>query len=173
MSSLWGVFLIVACFTVPLAAMFSRIYARNIDFDDKKSEQEHLREYFISFKDCAEKCREDCRVFGYNDRLKKCRLHRKLNMSSATKEEGWRYFDVLATDCQDILYQGLNNSGVYDIYPYGISSIPVKVFCDMDTMGGGWTTIQKRMDGSVTFDSNWINYKNGFGSSEAEVWIGK
>ncbi|XP_062567876.1 fibroleukin-like, partial [Saccostrea cucullata] len=156
----------------PLAAMFSRIYARNMDFDDKKSEQEHLREYSISFKDCTEKCQKDCGVFGYNDGLKKCRLHKKLHMSSTSEEEGWRYFDFLAKDCQDILYQGLNNSGVYDIYPYGIRSIPVKVFCDMSTMGGGWTTIQKRMDGSLSFDRNWIRYKIGFGSPEAEVWIG-
>ncbi|XP_062587936.1 angiopoietin-1-like [Saccostrea cucullata] len=174
MSNLLAVVFIAACFTVPLAAMFSRRYARSMDFDDKKSEDELLGEYSISFKDCAEKCGRDCGVFGYNERLKKCRLHRKLHKSSASDAEGWRYFfhDFLATDCQDLLDKGRTNSGVYDIYPYRISSIPVRVFCDMDTMGGGWTAIQKRIDGSVTFDRIWIDYKNGFGSPEGEVWIG-
>ncbi|XP_062566528.1 microfibril-associated glycoprotein 4-like [Saccostrea cucullata] len=80
--------------------------------------------------------------------------------------------DFLPRDCKELLDNDYTYTGVYDVYPYGISSIPVKVFCDMSTMGGGWTGIQKRMDGSVTFDRNWIDYKNGFGSSEAEVWIG-
>ncbi|XP_062585776.1 fibroleukin-like [Saccostrea cucullata] len=136
-----------------------------MDFDDKKSEGELLGEYSMSFKDCAEKCRGDCRVFGYNEGLKKCRLHRKLHKSSTSDEEGWRYFfhDFLPRDCKELLDNDYTYTGV---------SIPVKVFCDMTTIGGGWTAIQKRMDGYVNFDRNWIDYKNGFGSSEAEVWIG-
>ncbi|XP_061190418.1 ficolin-1-like [Saccostrea echinata] len=42
----------------------------------------------------------------------------------------------------------------------------------MDTLDGGWTAIQKRVDGSVSFDRNWAEYKNGFGEPEQEVWIG-
>ncbi|XP_062619246.1 fibroleukin-like [Saccostrea cucullata] len=42
----------------------------------------------------------------------------------------------------------------------------------MTTMGGGWTAIQKRIDGSVIFGRNWMDYKNGFGSPEQNVWIG-
>ncbi|XP_062619177.1 fibroleukin-like, partial [Saccostrea cucullata] len=48
----------------------------------------------------------------------------------------------------------------------------ISVYCDMTTMDGGWTAIQKRLDGSVTFDRNWTDYKNGFGSPEQNVWIG-
>ncbi|XP_062617331.1 ficolin-2-like [Saccostrea cucullata] len=42
----------------------------------------------------------------------------------------------------------------------------------MKTRGGGWTVIQKRVDGSLSFDENWAAYKNGFGTPEQNDWIG-
>ncbi|XP_061170838.1 fibroleukin-like [Saccostrea echinata] len=42
----------------------------------------------------------------------------------------------------------------------------------MDTMDGGWTAIQKRVDGSLSFDRTWTEYKNGFGDPEQNIWIG-
>ncbi|XP_062618637.1 microfibril-associated glycoprotein 4-like [Saccostrea cucullata] len=75
-------------------------------------------------------------------------------------------------DCNDLCEDGQTSTGVYDIYPYGTLTIPVNVFCDMSTMGGGWTVIQKRVDGSVSFDRNLEEYKNGFGSPERNVWNG-
>ncbi|XP_061190537.1 angiopoietin-2-like [Saccostrea echinata] len=42
----------------------------------------------------------------------------------------------------------------------------------METMDGGWTVIQKRLDGGLSFDRNWTEYKNGFGEPEGNVWIG-
>ncbi|XP_061177582.1 fibroleukin-like [Saccostrea echinata] len=42
----------------------------------------------------------------------------------------------------------------------------------METLDGGWTVIQKRVDGSVGFDRIWTDYKNGFGVPDQEVWIG-
>eukprot|EP00731_Ephydatia_muelleri_P029603 Em0021g126a len=40
------------------------------------------------------------------------------------------------------------------------------------TSTGGFTVIQRRVDGSVSFDSSWNDYKNGFGSLESEHWLG-
>ncbi|XP_062620647.1 fibroleukin-like [Saccostrea cucullata] len=42
----------------------------------------------------------------------------------------------------------------------------------MDTEEGGWTIIQKRINGDLSFDRNWADYKSGFGAPEHNVWIG-
>uniref|UniRef100_A0A8C5WWN0 Angiopoietin 1 n=1 Tax=Laticauda laticaudata TaxID=8630 RepID=A0A8C5WWN0_LATLA len=53
-------------------------------------------------------------------------------------------------DCADAYQAGFNKSGVYTIYVTNISE-PKKVFCNMETAGGGWTVIQHREDGSLDF----------------------
>ncbi|XP_076431751.1 angiopoietin-related protein 5 [Peromyscus maniculatus bairdii] len=62
-------------------------------------------------------------------------------------------------------------SGLYIIFPEG-SSYPFEVICDMDFRGGGWTVIQKRMDGTVDFRRPWCDYLDGFGDLLGEFWLG-
>ncbi|XP_062613112.1 ficolin-2-like, partial [Saccostrea cucullata] len=79
---------------------------------------------------------------------------------------------MVRADCKDLLENGHTNSGVYEIYPNDNDPRPLSVYCDMTTMGGGWTVIQKRVDGSLSFNKDWETYKIGFGSPEQNVWIG-
>ncbi|KAL7742351.1 hypothetical protein ACLKA6_018987 [Drosophila palustris] len=64
------------------------------------------------------------------------------------------------------------SSGIYDILVPKFSSEPFKVACDAETRDGGWTIILRRIDGSVNFNRNWTEYKNGFGNLDGEYFLG-
>jgi len=45
-------------------------------------------------------------------------------------------------------------------------------YCDTITDGGGWLVIQRRKDGSVNFNRDWVDYEEGFGTLTGEFWYG-
>uniref|UniRef100_A0AAG5DAU4 Fibrinogen C-terminal domain-containing protein n=1 Tax=Anopheles atroparvus TaxID=41427 RepID=A0AAG5DAU4_ANOAO len=52
------------------------------------------------------------------------------------------------------------------------STNPFEVYCEQSAYGGGWTVIQHRTNGSVDFFRNWAEYREGFGSTTGEHWLG-
>nr|XP_023646643.1 fibrinogen alpha chain [Paramormyrops kingsleyae] len=85
--------------------------------------------------------------------------------------------DYIGKDCLDILQKHAagHKSGLFKIKPEGSDDV-VQVYCDQDTVLGGWVLVQQRMDGSINFNRTWDNYKEGFGSVDeqghGEVWLG-
>ncbi|NWY71942.1 ANGL4 protein, partial [Erithacus rubecula] len=93
----------------------------------------------------------------------KINLKKSLNLTNQSQN------GKLPEGCQQLFLAGQHSSGVFQVQPAG--SQPFEVYCDM-TAEGGWTVIQRRMDGSVDFDQLWDAYKNGFGDLRGDFWLG-
>ncbi|XP_030075594.1 angiopoietin-related protein 4 [Microcaecilia unicolor] len=76
---------------------------------------------------------------------------------------------ALSADCHQLFLAGQRSSGVSWVQP--ARSPPLEVFCDM-AADGGWTVIQRRMNGSVDFDQLWEAYRKGIGNLNGEFWLG-
>ena len=60
-------------------------------------------------------------------------------------------------DCLGHYLNGMRINGYYKVNMNGNQM--TQVYCDQTTSGGGWTVIQRRMDGSVNFYRKWNAYK--------------
>jgi len=93
------------------------------------------------------------------------------------------------SSCADIVNKNIDkrdgssfnhaNSGLYLISPAGLE--PKVAICENDQMGGSFTVIQNRKNGTEDFERNWDDYKYGFGTvanldaadcGEGEFWLG-
>jgi len=72
-------------------------------------------------------------------------------------------------DCMSHLDKKSVVSGLYHIV---VNGKELTAFCDMETSGGGWTTLQRRQDGSIDFFRGWTDYESGFGDVRGEFWFG-
>ncbi|XP_055941612.1 techylectin-5A-like [Argiope bruennichi] len=90
-------------------------------------------------------------------------------------EDKYVFKEEKYSDCSELQANGRNKSGIYVIWPREFpTERSLKVFCDMETDGGGWTVIQRRGKFSfqIDFNKNWERYKNGFGNLTKEFWLG-
>ncbi|XP_037077282.1 techylectin-5B-like [Pollicipes pollicipes] len=81
----------------------------------------------------------------------------------------WRPADCAAVQ------QRHQRSGVYTIFPPVCGNGGgIRVFCDMETDGGGWTVLMRRADVAdhQDFNMGWQSYKWGFGNLSSEFWLG-
>ncbi|XP_037717236.1 protein scabrous [Drosophila subpulchrella] len=70
----------------------------------------------------------------------------------------------LPHDCSEVHTQA---DGLHLIAPAG-QRHPLMTHCTAD----GWTTVQRRFDGSADFNRSWADYAQGFGAPGGEFWIG-
>ncbi|XP_023209989.1 techylectin-5A-like [Centruroides sculpturatus] len=83
----------------------------------------------------------------------------------------------IPTDCTDIKKQGNQTSGIYKIriMKNETTAFCFKVYCDMETDGGGWTVFQRRGDFKQPvsyFYKDWKSYAEGFGKLDEDFWLG-
>lgn len=76
-------------------------------------------------------------------------------------------------DCQEVFTQcsATNSSGVYWIRPDGFL-VAFEAFCDDSIDSGGWTVFYRRKEGTINFNRNWREYRDGFGFLSNEFWLG-
>lgn len=135
---------------------------------------------------------EKCRSAIFNLQDQSCLLQDFNRFSSNIKIKlapGYKYYDKgtcqvastraafiglveNAVDCKDIKEKGWQTNGVYGVPIVGENNTYQTISCEMSLLGGGWTVIQRRTDGSVSFDKTWIRYKQGFGNHVGNLWYG-
>ncbi|KAG7255405.1 hypothetical protein CRUP_035713 [Coryphaenoides rupestris] len=82
-------------------------------------------------------------------------------------------------DCADILQHHTRGevSGVFEVHlGQGPDTRVVQVYCDQSGFMGGWLLVQQRESGQLNFNRSWVEYRQGFGSVDAqgqgELWLG-
>ncbi|KAL4629465.1 angiopoietin-2-like isoform X2 [Arapaima gigas] len=130
-----------------------------------QAEKQQLQEFLVQQDHLASLL--EAQLGGPTQKKRLLDLVKQCNQISVQPKEETQGF----RDCAEIYKSGITESGVYSLR-LANSTKTVKVFCDMQTRGGGWTVLQRRQNGSVDFHRNWANYKAGFGDPSGEYWVG-
>ena len=70
------------------------------------------------------------------------------------------------------MISGAQNNGIYQVTPDPRNQ-SFSVFCDMTSHHGGWTVLQRRSNGRVSFNRSWEEYRRGFGGlAGGDFWLG-
>ncbi|XP_033646208.1 ryncolin-1-like [Asterias rubens] len=137
---------------------------------------------------CGRDCSMDpqCVSFNYQTDTKVCEFNsitRESSPDDFIESQGSVYYDNKVdtlsfaipnkkySSCLKLYQAGYRDNGVYKIYPTSLTD-GFKVYCDMETDGGGWIVFQRRQDGTVDFYRTWADYQSGFGDLQNEFWLG-
>ena len=167
-----------------------------LDIEFVKSDQSwNVTKDCQNIPQCLSMCKfvDYCKSATFNDDKKKCSLsdcsrstiNTKMIVSSGSETfdkqnctstafgltEKFIGFVTDANDCYDIYKKGWRSDGVYAIQKKN-QNVFLSTHCTMSIHGGGWTTVQRRIDGSVNFARTWEEYKQGFGDLSGEFWYG-
>ncbi|KAJ4438817.1 hypothetical protein ANN_14769 [Periplaneta americana] len=102
-----------------------------------------------------------------DDRFNSSSIWELVQKLTVVQKEYQQIVNSLPKDCGAV--QG--PSGLYLISP-GSQGTPILSSCDQETASGGWTVVQRRVDGSQEFNRKWDEYAAGFGSPSGEFWLG-
>ncbi|KAK7866285.1 hypothetical protein R5R35_007116 [Gryllus longicercus] len=94
-------------------------------------------------------------------------VHNMVRQLARVQEEYQNIVSRLPAECGEVA----GPSGLYLLAPGG-EGAPVVAACDQATAGGGWTLVQRRVDGALDFNRKWREYADGFGSPAGEFWLG-
>ncbi|TDG99374.1 hypothetical protein EPR50_G00193670 [Perca flavescens] len=90
-----------------------------------------------------------------------------------------RRADYVGKDCVEAHRNHLKGetNGLFKIKPGGGDSAQVaEVYCQQEGLMGGWLLAQQRESGALGFNRTWAEYRDGFGSVDAngngEFWLG-
>ncbi|XP_031158490.1 fibrinogen alpha chain isoform X2 [Sander lucioperca] len=90
-----------------------------------------------------------------------------------------RQADYIGKDCVEAHQNHLKGetNGLFKIKPGGADSAQVvEVYCQQQGLMGGWLLVQQRESGALGFNRTWAEYRDGFGSVDAngngEFWLG-
>ncbi|XP_021357194.1 microfibril-associated glycoprotein 4-like [Mizuhopecten yessoensis] len=176
-----GITLVLACVLSVTTAQPEASICQSMDYRalDRELQNEHqcmilekLQRDFEADKNSRETLLEDLvrRIDKLSKKISKLRRSKEDEREKPLKFAPALKGVPLIRDCHELLMNGITKSGVYSIkLPMGRI---VNVWCDMDTDHGGWTVIQRRMDGSVNFTRPWDDYTFGFGNANSEYWLG-
>ncbi|XP_037712115.1 ficolin-2-like [Drosophila subpulchrella] len=107
----------------------------------------------------------------YPIRMEQMRLGNLLEDLGRKIETFLNKVNPLPSSCYEAS-RGTQNSSIRTILVPEYSDNPFEVACDQFRMGGGWTIILRRTDGSEDFYRDWIDYKHGFGNLSNEYFLG-